>query len=216
MRQSEESVKTNPHILVATPGRLLKLVEEKKVSLKNVEFFVLDECDRLIAEPIVRADVQNIFIRTPYNKQTMMFSATMSDTVKDTARKFMRNKIECIIDNDSNLTLHGLQQYTVELKEAEKNRKVYTIIKDLPFNQLVIFMKSVNRAVELERVLQSHGIKCVSLHGGLNQKQRLERYTSFKENTSTILIATDIFARGMDIGKVNMVINYDIPEESDQ
>jgi len=111
MRSSVEAVEKKPHILVGTPGRMLKLVKEGKVSLDNVECFVLDECDRLLEEIGVRSDVQNIFVKTPFNKQTMMFSATMSTEVKETCRKFLRNKIEVIIDNDSNLTLHGLQQY---------------------------------------------------------------------------------------------------------
>lgn len=137
----------------------------------------------------------------------MMFSATMSPEIKETCRKFLRNKIEVIIDNDSNLTLHGLQQYYVNLSEKEKNRKVFELLKNLAFNQLVVFMKSVNRAVELERVLQSNNVSCVGLHAGLSQEDRLARYTKFKENESKVLIATDIFARGMDIGKVNVVIN---------
>lgn len=110
MRSSVEAVEKKPHILVGTPGRMLKLLKDKKFSLENVEYFVLDECDRLIEEISVRSDIQNIFVKTPFNKQTMMFSATMSNEVKDTCRKFLRNKIEVIIDNDSNLTLHGLQQ----------------------------------------------------------------------------------------------------------
>jgi len=87
-----------------------KLLNEKKFSAEHVEYFVMDECDRLIEEVGVRSDIQSIFIKTPFNKQTMMFSATMSKEVKETCRKFLRNKIEVIIDNDSNLTLHGLQQ----------------------------------------------------------------------------------------------------------
>jgi len=145
-----------------------------------------------------------------------MFSATMSKAVKDTCRLFLRNKIEVIIDDDRNLTLHGLQQFYIELNEKEKNRKLYELLKELHYVQLVIFMKSVTRTVELERVLTSNNIQCTSFHAGLNQLERLNRYTNFKENKSKVLIATDLFARGIDIGKVNVVINYDMPENSDQ
>lgn len=131
MRTSYEALDKKPHVLVGTPGRMLRLVREKKLNLKDTEFFVLDECDRLVAEVPVRADIQNIFINTPYEKQTMMFSATMNDACKATCRKFMRNKIECIIDDDSNLTLHGLQQYYVNIREQEKNRKVYKILNEI-------------------------------------------------------------------------------------
>jgi len=101
-----------------------KLLNEKQFSGQQVEYFVMDECDRLIEEVSVRSDIQSIFIKTPFNKQTMMFSATMSKEVKETCRKFLRNKIEVIIDNDSNLTLHGLQQYYLQITEKEKNRKI--------------------------------------------------------------------------------------------
>jgi len=124
LRASLEALEKKPHILVGTPGRMNKLLNEKQFSGQQVEYFVMDECDRLIEEVSVRSDIQSIFIKTPFNKQTMMFSATMSKEVKETCRKFLRNKIEVIIDNDSNLTLHGLQQYYLQITEKEKNRKI--------------------------------------------------------------------------------------------
>jgi len=105
----------------------------------------------------------------------MMFSATMSDPVKDTCRKFLRNKIECIIDKDCNLTLHGLQQYYVNLTDRERNRKVFELVKDLGFNQLVIFIKNGSRANELEKILTNSKYNCLTIHGGLPQQKRLER-----------------------------------------
>lgn len=196
-----------PHILVATPGRMHRMLKMNKIPMSGVEFFVLDECDRLLENINFRNDVQSIFVKSNINKQTMMFSATMSDPVKETCRKFLRNKIECIIDNDSNLTLHGLQQYYVNLTDRERNKKVFELVKELGFNQLVIFIKNISRAKELEKILNNSKYNCLTIHGGLPQNQRLERYKEFKENKKNLLIATDVFARGIDMGKVNVVIN---------
>lgn len=99
-----------PHILVGTPGRVLALVKDKTLDLKNIEFFCIDECDKSLGSLDMRADIQEIFIKTPQDKQVMMFSATISKEMRDICRKFMKHKMEFFIDDEAKLTLHGLQQ----------------------------------------------------------------------------------------------------------
>lgn len=122
---------------------------------------------------------------------------------------------EIYVDDDSKLTLHGLQQYVVDLKDSEKNRKLNDLLDALEFNQVVIFVSKVARARELNRLLVECNFPSMCIHGGLSQKQRIEKFKSFKEFESRILVTTDLFGRGIDIERVNIVINYDMPDDSD-
>jgi ATP-dependent RNA helicase UAP56/SUB2 len=123
-----------PHIVVGTPGRILQLVKKGDLDLSNLKIFVLDECDKLLEETDMRADVQAIFKNTPHQKQVMMYSATLAPEVKLICRKFMKNPFEIFIDNQTNLTLHGLKQYFVKLDEKEKIRKLTDLLDSLMFN----------------------------------------------------------------------------------
>lgn len=113
------------------------------------------------------------------------------------------------------MTLHGLQQHYVKLQEAEKNRKLTDLLDALEFNQVVIFVKSVARANELNRLLNECNFPSISIHSGLPQEERIARYKSFKDFNKRIMVATDIIGRGIDIERVNIVINYDMPDSAD-
>ncbi|CAB1344705.1 unnamed protein product, partial [Coregonus sp. 'balchen'] len=174
IKKDEDVLKKNcPHIVVGTPGRILALIRNKTLNLKNVKHFVLDECDKMLEQLDMRRDVQDIFRLTPHEKQCMMFSATLSKEIRPVCRKFMQD------------------QYYCKLKDSEKNRKLFDLLDVLEFNQVVIFVKSVQRCVALSQLLQ------------------------FKDFQRRILVATNLFGRGMDIERVNIVFNYDMPEDSD-
>merc|ERR1712008_477069 len=190
-----------PHIIVGTPGRILQLVREKDLVTKNVKHFILDECDKMLEKLDMRGDVQEIFKSTPHEKQVMMFSATLSSEMRTVCKKFMQDPMEIYVD-DSKLTLHGLQQHYVKLAENE-------------FNQVVIFVKSVQRAIQLDKLLQECNFPSVAIHARIEQAERIELYQSFKDFKHRILVSTDIWGRGIDIERVNIVINYDMPEVSD-
>ncbi|ELU44467.1 ATP-dependent RNA helicase SUB2 [Rhizoctonia solani AG-1 IA] len=163
----------------------------------------------------MRRDVQEIFRVTPHHKQVMMFSATLSKDIRVTCKKFMANPLEIFIDDESKLTLHGLQQHYINLEEVAKNRKLNDLLDQLEFNQVVIFVKSVSRANELNKLLNSCNFPSICIHSGLNQEERINRYQSFKSFEKRILVATDIFGRGIDVERVNIVVNYDAPSEAD-
>jgi len=112
--------KDKPQIVIGTPGRILQLVEEKALDLKQLKHFVLDECDKMLESLDMRRDVQKIFKMTPHDKQIMMFSATLSDDVRPICKKFMHNPLEIYINDGAKLTLHGLQQYYVSLEEKKR------------------------------------------------------------------------------------------------
>lgn len=218
------SIKTNrdilknehPHIVVGTPGRILALTREKSLILSGIQHFVLDECDRVLEALDMRRDVQEIFRLTPHEKQVMLFSATLSKEVRPVCKKFCQDPMEIYVDDETKLTLHGLQLYYCKLAEAEKNRKLNDLLDALEFNQVVIFVSKVARAKELNRLLTECNFPSLCIHAGMKQEERISQYKSFKDFNARILVATDLFGRGIDIERVNVVINYDFPDDSDQ
>ena len=214
--KDEQVLKDNcPHIVVGTPGRILALVRSKKLNLKNCKHFILDECDKMLEQLDMRRDVQEIFRATPHEKQVMMFSATLSKEIRPVCKKFMQDPMEVYVDDEAKLTLHGLQQHYVKLKDNEKNRKLFELLDVLEFNQVVIFVKSVQRCTALAQLLIEQNFPAIAIHRGMNQEERLSRYQQFKDFQKRILVATNLFGRGMDIERVNIVFNYDMPEDSD-
>ncbi|KAJ9559260.1 hypothetical protein OSB04_013874 [Centaurea solstitialis] len=229
-----------PHIVVGTPGRILALARDKDLALKNVRHFILDECDKMLESLDMRRDVQEIFKMTPHDKQVMMFSATLSKEIRPVCKKFMQDPMEIYVDDEAKLTLHGLVQHYIKLSELEKNRKLNDLLDALDFNQVVIFVKSVSRAAELNKLLVECNFPSICIHSGMSQEERAEcklfylalwhlhllleifnhfvwltRYKGFKEGHKRILVATDLVGRGIDIERVNIVINYDMPDSAD-
>lgn len=207
-----------PCIVVGTPGRILDLVvKRKKLDLSNCKHFVMDECDRMLSEADMRKDIQEIFKNTPHEKQVMMYSATLDPEVLPVCRKFCQDPLEILIDaTDTKLKLYGLTQFYCKLEESEKNRKLFDLLDNIEFNQVVIFVGKVARAVELNRLLQECNFPSTCIHSGMKQEVRLEKFKAFKAFKDRILVTTDLFARGIDIVQVNIVINYDFPKESEQ
>ncbi|SCV72188.1 BQ2448_4882 [Microbotryum intermedium] len=174
----------------------------------------------------MRRDVQEIFKTTPHHKQVMMFSATLSKEIRPTCKKFMQSPLEIYVDDEKKLTLHGLQQHYVRLEESAKNRKLNDLLDSLEFNQVrypldlrawivCIFVKSVSRAIELDRLLRECNFPSIAIHSGLKQEERIKLYQQFKAFEKRVLVATDVFGRGIDVERVNIVINYDTPGEAD-
>eukprot|EP00475_Leptophrys_vorax_P015005 TRINITY_DN2130_c0_g1_i2.p2 TRINITY_DN2130_c0_g1~~TRINITY_DN2130_c0_g1_i2.p2 ORF type:complete len:181 (-),score=37.56 TRINITY_DN2130_c0_g1_i2:593-1135(-) len=123
--------------------------------------------------------------------------------------------MEIYVDDETKLTLHGLVQHYIQLKENEKNRKLNDLLDALDFNQVVIFVKSVHRASQLTKLLVECNFPAICIHSQMSQDERLKQYTLFKEGHKRILVATDLVGRGIDIERVNIVINYDMPDSAD-
>jgi len=214
--KDKEMLKDNcPHVLIGTPGRVLGLCRDGDLKLDKLSQFVLDECDKCLDKLDMRKDIQQIFIETPKKKQVMMFSATMTAETRGLCKKFMQDPHEIRVDEESKLTLHGLLQYYCKLSEKEKNRKLNDLLDALEFNQVVIFVKSVQRAIALDKLLVECNFPSIAIHSGLSQEDRINRYKQFKEFQKRIMVSTDLFGRGIDIERVNIVINYDMPDDSD-
>jgi len=216
VQSNRDTLKNDPpHIVIGTPGRLLQLAEEKALKLNKVKHFVVDECDKVLESVDMRSDVQKIFQMCPRDKQVEMFSATLSDSMRGLSKKFMNNPLEIYINDGAKLTLHGLQQYYISLEEKEKNRKLVDLLDALEFNQVVIFVSSVRRAEELNKILNECNFPSTCIHGSLKQEERIAKYKAFKDFQTRMMVATDVFGRGIDISRVNVVINYDMPADSD-
>merc|ERR1712133_214672 len=216
VKKDEQTLKTNcPHIVVGTPGRTLALARDRTLKLTNIKHFVLDECDQMLEKLDMRRDVQNIFRMTPHEKQVMMFSATLSKEVRPVCKKFMQDPMEVYVDDEAKLTLHGLKQHYVKLKDNEKNRRLFELMDVLEFNQVIIFVKTVPRCIALAQLLTDQNFPAIAIHRAMVQEERLSRYQQFKDFQKRILVATNLFGRGMDIERVNIVFNSDMPEDSD-
>lgn len=204
-----------PHIVVGTPGRILHLVKDKALNLDKLKIFVLDECDKVLENLDMRGAIVDIFKRTPVSKQVMMFTATLSNDIKTTCRRFMRNPAEILIEKESKLTLHGLCQYYVSLEESKKIAKLMDLIDELQFNQVIIFVSHVNYAVKLNEVLNKNSFPSKAIYSRLPLEERLKIYEGFKQFKYRILVATELFGRGIDIEKINIVFNFDMPGDAD-
>ncbi|XP_028407797.1 spliceosome RNA helicase DDX39B [Dendronephthya gigantea] len=216
IKKDQQTLKANcPHIVVGTPGRILALAREKSLNMKHIKHFILDECDKMLEQLDMRRDVQEIFRTTPHEKQVMMFSATLAKDIRPICKKFMQDPMEVYVDDETKLTLHGLQQYYVKLRDNEKNRKLFDLLDLLEFNQVIIFVKSLVRCMALAQLLVEQNFPAIAIHRGMPQEERLSRYQQFKDFQKRILVATNLFGRGMDIERVNIVFNYDMPEDSD-
>jgi ATP-dependent RNA helicase UAP56/SUB2 len=210
--QDKKELSTPPQILIGTPGRLGHLVKEKIINLDTLKYFILDECDQMLEDLSMRNEIQKIFKTTPHSKQVMMFSATLSDEVRGVCKRFMHNPREIYINDKAKLTLDGLQQFYVNLTEAQKNRKLINLLDVLEFNQVVIFVSSVDRAKVLNDLLISEKFPSICTHGRMNQEMRIDQYKNFKKFGARIMVVTNMYGRGVDFERVNVVFNYDMPD----
>jgi ATP-dependent RNA helicase UAP56/SUB2 len=164
----------------------------------------------------MREDVQKIFLKSKPKKQVLMFTATLSEKMKETALKYMRAPYHVIfIDDQKRLTLHGLKQYYAEVNEKQKFKYLYGILSKVDYNQCIIFTSKVDRAKYLNKMLKDVDISSLTIHADMNQKQRIENFQKFKDGSEKVLVATNLFARGIDIEQINLVINYDMSESTD-
>ncbi|NXV56985.1 DX39B helicase, partial [Molothrus ater] len=210
IKKDEEVLKKNcPHIVVGTPGRILALARNKSLNLKHIKHFILDECDKMLEQLGGRG-------RPPGSPQNPPETPGLPPKIPlRPPAPSPPQPMEIFVDDETKLTLHGLQQYYVKLKDNEKNRKLFDLLDVLEFNQVVIFVKSVQRCIALAQLLVEQNFPAIAIHRGMPQEERLSRYQQFKDFQRRILVATNLFGRGMDIERVNIAFNYDMPEDSD-
>jgi len=204
-----------PTIYIGTPGRTLDLLNKRMVYFRHVKHFIIDEVDECLSDLPMRYDIQQIFIKTPLQKQTMMYTATLPEEIKIDCLKFLREPHIISIGEEKKLTLHGLSQSYCMVREDEKFKMLETILDNTEFTQLVIFSRDKHRAAWLTRQLRAKGFPAIDIHSAMSTSERMERFKRFKEVKERILVTTNLLARGIDVQDVNIVINYDMPESAE-
>ena len=202
-------LKTGVEILVATPGRLLDHVEQKTLNLSQVQILVLDEADRMLDMGFM-PDLKRILALLPKQRQNLMFSATFSNDIKKLADDFLTNPTLVEVAR-SNATNDNVTQKVYQVAASDKQAFLTQLLLEQALSQVIVFTKTKLTASRLSRALQKEGIAAESIHGDKSQKERIEALDAFKANKITVLVATDVAARGLDISELPMVINYEIP-----
>ena len=197
-------------ILVATPGRLLDLINQKYVSLKNVKYFVLDEADLMLDMGMLR-DVRRIITYLPKEKQTMFFSATMPAEIEKLANSILKNPVKVVVTPLSS-TVEIIEQEVYYVDKVNKVNLLIDLLKNKEIISALVFSRTKHGADKIVRALEKDGLKAAAIHGNKSQNARQLALNNFKERKTRILVATDIAARGIDIEELSHVINFDLPE----
>lgn len=204
-------LKEQPHIVVGTPGRLLDHIQRRTLKLDTVETLVLDEADEMLNMGFLE-DIEKIISKVPTTRQTLLFSATMPNAIKNIGVKFMKQP-EHVKIKTKEVTADLIDQYYIRSKDYEKF-DIMTRLLDVQVPELtIVFGRTKRRVDELARGLEARGYKSEGIHGDLSQQKRMSVLRAFKNGDLDILVATDVAARGLDISGVTHVYNYDIPQD---
>ena len=198
-------------VLIATPGRLLDLMGQGFISLKDVSYFVLDEADRMLDMGFIN-DIKKLLQKLPNKRQSLFFSATMPSNILNLSNTILNNPQKVAVHQVST-TADTIQQFIYYTNKSEKNDLLLHILKDEKINQLLLFSRTKRGADRIVKRLSQQKIKSAAIHGDKSQPQRQKALQSFKNWEIRVLVATDIAARGIDIDKLSYVLNYDIPNE---
>lgn len=203
------ALKKGVHILVATPGRLLDLIDQGFISLKDVKLFVLDEADRMLDMGFIN-DIKKLLTMLPQKRQSLFFSATMPASIVKLSRTILKDpqKIEVAAVSSTAETIQQSLYYT---NKGTKKDLLVHILKKRDIDQVLLFSRTKHGADRIARDLKKKNINASALHGDKAQNQRQKVLKQFKDGQLRVLVATDIAARGIDIDKLQYVINYDIP-----
>lgn len=197
-------------IIVATPGRLLDLVRQKHIDLKNVKHFVLDEADMMLDMGMLE-DVKKIIKYLPRKRQTMLFSATMPKEIEQLTKTLLDNPVKVEVTPTSS-TVDRITQEVYFVDQGNKTNLLVHLLNNQAIESAIIFARTKRGADKLVKALTGQGFKAQAIHGNKSQRQRQTALKNFKERKIHILVATDIAARGIDISDLSHVINYNLPE----
>lgn len=196
-------------ILIATPGRLLDLISQGFVNLKSLDFFVLDEADRMLDMGFIH-DIKRILKLLPARRQTLFFSATMPPEIETLANS-MLTRPEKVEVTPVSSTVDTISQYVYFVEKKEKKDLLIQLLKDPSIESVLVFTRTKYGADKLARALTKTGTRAEAIHGNKSQNARQRALTDFKNHSLRVLIATDIAARGIDVDQLSHVINYELP-----
>ena len=196
-------------ILVATPGRLIDLMNQRFISLSNVEIFVLDEADRMLDMGFIH-DVKRLLVSLPPRRQSLFFSATMPPEILRLASTILHDPSKVEVTPVSS-TAETIKQFMYFVDRGNKNHLLVDILQDPKIKTCLVFTRTKHVADKVVKMLAEHKIKAEAIHGNKSQNNRQNALSNFKAQTTRVLVATDIAARGIDVDNLEYVINYEIP-----
>jgi ATP-dependent RNA helicase RhlE len=201
-------------ILVATPGRLLDLAHQRALYFDELKALILDEADRMLDMGFID-DINKIIERLPKQRQNLLFSATISSDVRALAKRTINDAVEISISHNT-ASKPKIEQWLVTVDKSNKSALLSHLIKEQQWQQALIFIETKHGAAKLVSQLEKRGIKAESIHGGRTQAIREQILADFKSGKIQFLVSTGIAARGIDIGELARVINYDLPSQADE
>ena len=200
-------------ILVATPGRMFDLVSQGHINFGRIEILILDEADHMLDLGFIR-DIRDLLKFLPKNRQTLFFSATIDEKIKELAYSLTRKPIRIQI-SPKDPVAKNVDHSVAFIEMDDKRFFLERIVEENPDKKILVFVRTKVRAERVKSAMERVGVKSETIHGGKEQKERFEAMDKFRSGEIKILIATDVSARGIDIPGVNFVINYDLPEQSE-
>ena len=203
------ALKNGVEVLVATPGRLLDLIDQGYINLKNVKYFVLDEADRMLDMGFIN-DIKRIIKILPNKRQSLFFSATMPKNILELSNTILKNPKKIEVSPVSS-TAETIQQFIYFTNKSTKRNLVLSILENKDIGQVLMFCKTKHGCDKVVKFLIKNKIKSAAIHGDKAQNQRQKALNNFKSAEIRVLVATDIAARGIDIDKLKHVINFDVP-----
>jgi ATP-dependent RNA helicase RhlE len=212
--KSVRTVARGLDVLVATPGRLLDLIDQRALSLRELEILVLDEADQMLDLGFIHA-LKRIVALLPAKRQTLFFSATMPKAIKDLADKYLTNPAEVSVTPAATTVQRVVQSVTM-VNQTEKTALLTLYLQANPIERALVFSRTKHGADKIVRQLEAAGIPASAIHGNKSQPQRERAIAAFKSGEVKILIATDIAARGIDVPGVSHVVNFDLPDVPEQ
>ncbi len=208
-----QTLKKNPQIVVATPGRLMDHMKRRTVRLDKVETVVLDEADRMLDMGFIR-DVTRILDAIPHRRNLGMFSATISREVLDISWVYQRDPVEITVQPVAE-NKPDIQQYRIQVDRGEKVELTAKLLDAGGYERAIAFCNTKNMTDRLASLLRMAGVQADAIHGDIQQRVREKVLTQFREGKLRVLVATDVAARGLDIDDVDVVFNYDVPDENE-
>src|SRR5688572_2672850 len=198
-------------VLVATPGRLLDLMQQGYVDLRHVEVFVLDEGDRMLDMGFIN-DIRKVIAKLPHKRQNLMFSATMPEPIRALANTILKNPVSVQVTPVSS-TVERVEQSVYMVEKRNKPYLLAHLLESIGYSRVLVFTRTKHGADRVVRQLHRAGIASEAIHGNKSQNARQRALANFKSGKTPVLIASDIAARGIDIDEISHVVNYDLPNE---
>jgi len=203
------ALRSGTDILIATPGRLLDLMQQGYISLSNIEIFVLDEADRMLDMGFIH-DVKKVIAKLPSKRQTLFFSATMPNEIATLADSILNEPVRVEVTPVSS-TAQTIQQSMFFVEKTDKKHLLLHLLKDRSIERVLVFARTKHGSDKVVKDLMQHGVHAEAIHGNKSQNARQRALSNFKSGATRVLVATDIAARGIDVDNLTHVINYELP-----